>query len=104
MFQEMYMAFKKGRMEKNPLDFWYTGELGFFDFYVIPLAKKLKECGVFGVSCDEYLTYAVNNRAEWEERGQTMVEKYREWAEATDRGDKMSLLKRENSIVIGAAA
>jgi hypothetical protein len=26
-----------------------SGEIGFFDFYVIPLAKKLKECGVFGV-------------------------------------------------------
>lgn len=39
-----------------------TGELGFFDNYVIPLAKKLKECGVFGVSSDEYLNYALENR------------------------------------------
>jgi hypothetical protein len=28
----------------------YDGEIGFFDFYIIPLARKLKECGVFGVS------------------------------------------------------
>jgi hypothetical protein len=28
-------------------------EIGFFDFYIIPLAKKLKDCGVFGVSSDE---------------------------------------------------
>ena len=46
-------AFKEGRMEKDPSEFWYKGEIGFFDFYIIPLAKKLKECGVFGVSCDE---------------------------------------------------
>jgi len=32
---------------------WYRGEIGFFDFYIVPLAKKLKECGVFGVSSGE---------------------------------------------------
>jgi len=46
---------------------------------VIPLAKKLKDCGVFGVSSDEYLQYAVKNRNEWEAKGadivQGMVEK-----------------------------
>jgi hypothetical protein len=41
---------------------WYEGELGFFDFYIIPLAKKLKDCGVFGVSSGEYLGYAMTNR------------------------------------------
>ena len=52
---------------------WYKGELGFFDFYIIPLAKKLKKCGVFGVSSDEYLNYAMSNRQEWEARGQEVV-------------------------------
>jgi hypothetical protein len=81
----------------------YHGEIGFFDNYIvslfmtvgicgmqqfpplmhqspvddfvlqIPLAKKLKDCGVFGVSSDEYLNYAVQNRAEWEERGEEIV-------------------------------
>lgn len=59
----------------------YRGEIGFFDFYIIPLAKKLKECGVFGVSSDEYLHFAEANRREWEEKGETvvkeLVEKYR---------------------------
>jgi hypothetical protein len=40
---------------------------------VIPLAKKLKECGVFGVASDEYLTYALENRREWETRGKAIV-------------------------------
>jgi len=48
--------------------------LGFFDFYIIPLAKKLKDCGVFGVSSDEYLNYAVKNREEWEVKGKEIVE------------------------------
>lgn len=32
-FQEMYDAYKAGRSEKDPSEFWYQGELGFFDFY-----------------------------------------------------------------------
>ncbi len=52
---------------------WYKGEIGFFDFYIIPLAKKLRECGVFGVSSDEYLNYAEKNRQEWEARGMEVV-------------------------------
>jgi 3'5'-cyclic nucleotide phosphodiesterase len=74
LFQELYLAFKEGRMMgADPATFWYKGELGFFDNYIIPLAKKLKECNVFGVSSDEYLNYAVMNRAEWEERGMEIV-------------------------------
>ena len=39
----------------------------------IPLAKKLRECGVFGVSCDEFLDYATDNRTEWEAKGAELV-------------------------------
>ena len=77
-FQECYQAYKDGRSDKDPADGWYEGELGFFDFYVIPLAKRLKECDVFGVSSDEYLNYAVSNRDEWSRRGKAMVESYME--------------------------
>jgi len=59
---ECYAAYKSGRAENDPSITWYQGELGFFDFYIIPLAKKLKECGVFGVSSGEYLDYAMRNR------------------------------------------
>ena len=60
-------------MGKDPSEFWYQGEISFFENYIIPLAKKLKECGVFGVSSDEYLNYAENNCAEWKERGQDIL-------------------------------
>ena len=108
LFEEMYVAFLKGRLEKDPSEFWYKGEFGrcrsqiagpqdvlisqayldpamislaskqlnsegFFDFYIIPLTRKLKECGVFGVSSDEYLNYALKNREEWELRGEEVV-------------------------------
>lgn len=69
----MYKAYIEGRAEKDPSEGWYKGELGFLDFYVIPLARKLKECGVFGVSSDEYLQYALANRSEWERKGCEVV-------------------------------
>ena len=72
-FRECYAAYKAGRAENDPSLGWYKGEMGFFDFYIIPLAKKLKECGVFGKSSDEYLNYALQNRKEWESRGQEVV-------------------------------
>ena len=73
LFREMMEAYKADRVDVDPVLFWYKGELTFFDHYVIPLAKKLKECNVFGVSSDECLNYALRNRAEWEARGEEMV-------------------------------
>jgi hypothetical protein len=77
LFMEMYKAYQAGRIEIDPSVGWYEGELGFFDFYIIPLAKKLSECGVFGVSSDEYLSYAEQNRQEWEQKGKSIVEDYK---------------------------
>lgn len=74
LFEEMYQAYTEGRSTTNPSNTWYQGELQFFDFYIIPLAKKLKDCGVFGVSSDEYLSFALKNRAEWESKGRAVVE------------------------------
>jgi hypothetical protein len=76
LFHELYRTYKEGRSEKDPSKFWFEGELGFFDFYIIPLASKLKTCGVFGVSSDEYFNYAKNNRNEWERTGKKAIEGY----------------------------
>jgi 3'5'-cyclic nucleotide phosphodiesterase len=73
LLEEMYEAYRCGRTAKNPLEGWYEGELWFFDNYVIPLARKLRECNVFGVACDEFLDYANDNRLEWEAKGQSIV-------------------------------
>eukprot|EP00980_Cylindrotheca_fusiformis_P017886 scaffold5679_cov58-Cylindrotheca_fusiformis.AAC.4 len=75
-FLECYRAYKEGRAGSDPSENWYKGEIGFFDFYVIPLAKKLESCGVFGVSSDECLNYAKANRDEWVREGQAMVQQY----------------------------
>jgi hypothetical protein len=70
----MYSAYKTGRTSKDPALGWYNGELGFFDNYIIPLAKKLKDCGVFGVSSNEYVNYALENRREWAAKGEEAVD------------------------------
>jgi hypothetical protein len=79
-YLECYDAFVKGRSSLDPTDTWYQGELDFYDYYIIPLAKKLKECGVFGVSSTEYLQYAMSNRSEWQSRGKEIVTEMKERA------------------------
>jgi hypothetical protein len=73
LLEEMYNAYKRGRLANDPSENWYQSELSFFDNYVIPLAKRLEDCGVFGVSSDEYLNYATQNRREWAARGEAVV-------------------------------
>jgi hypothetical protein len=85
LFEETYSAFLSGRGDKDPSDGWYKGELWFFDNYVIPLARRLKECGVFGAASDECLNYAMSNRREWEAKGETIVALY--VAKVKGRGD-----------------
>lgn len=87
LYEELYNAYREGRIDSDPTDNWYKGEIGFLDFYVIPLAKKLKECGVFGVSSDEYLSYAQQNREEWVKKGHAITAEMRQQMD-TDKARK----------------
>jgi len=104
LFEELYKAYTEGRSDKNPAQTWYQGEIGFFDFYIIPLAKKLKDCGVFGVSSDEYLNYAIQNRKEWELHGETvvsgMVETIRMKTSRNHRKPVMDAIAQSSSVSI----
>jgi len=73
LFQELSKAYREGRGATDPKEKWYENEIGFFDFYIIPLAKKLRECGVFGTAEREYLDYALENRRRWEEEGREIA-------------------------------
>ncbi|KAG7350476.1 adenylate/guanylate cyclase with GAF and PAS/PAC sensor domain [Nitzschia inconspicua] len=74
LFHEMHEAYQTGRVAVDPSTNWYIGELGFFDYYLIPLAMKLKECGVFGASGYEYISYVLKNKKEWERKGRQVVQ------------------------------
>lgn len=72
LFLEMYTAHRDGR-GPNPAEIWYTGEISFFDNFVIPLATKVKDCEVFGKGREEFLVKAEQNRSKWFEQGKETV-------------------------------
>jgi hypothetical protein len=76
LFKELYRSYTEGHSDKDPSEGWYEGEMGFFDYYILPLAKKLSDCGVFGVASHEYLNYAEQNRREWEAKGKSVVAEF----------------------------
>eukprot|EP00980_Cylindrotheca_fusiformis_P022361 scaffold9240_cov126-Cylindrotheca_fusiformis.AAC.1 len=99
-FMECYSAYMEGRADSDPSTNWYKAEIGFFDFYVIPLARKLQSCGVFGVSSHEYLNYAVANRDEWVREGESLVQQFlskfkEEYAHLTARFDHLVMKLQE---------
>lgn len=73
---------------------------GFFDGYIIPLAIKLRACGVFGCSGDEYLTYAERNRMEWQARGQEVVQEMLQKAERLMPRPVESRMVPETALVV----
>jgi len=95
LFFELCSAYDSGRgPAKDPGEGWYEGELGFFDNYIIPLAMKLEECGVFGVSSDECLNYALENRKEWETRGRDLVKSMKQRYMDLKEGKRNGIIER----------
>jgi hypothetical protein len=72
-YQEALEAFKSGRTESLPTNSWHQAELSLFDDHVIPLAERLKKCGVFGDASDECLHFALENRARLALEGKQIV-------------------------------
>ena len=80
LYCEVYRAYSEGRQQPNPSEYWYQAELNFFESYILPLAHNLRECGVFGVSSDEYYQYAVRNQREWAAQGRHLIQEFHETA------------------------
>ena len=78
LFQEMCEAYRSGRQngQKDPADFWFQGELHFFDDVVLPLATKLTDCGAFGEDAEEFLLFGKANRRDWDSRGRDVLMDY----------------------------
>lgn len=56
-------------------DVWYQCKFDVYDFYIIIIAKKLKES--FDLSGSEFLQYKRNNRLKWGIRRNTIVAEMR---------------------------
>ena len=80
LFQERHAAFRAGRDDIDPFPGWYEDQLIFYDKFIIPLAEKLNDCGLFGVQYEEGLRYAIENRAEWELKGRQLSLQFRDRA------------------------
>jgi hypothetical protein len=77
-YREIWSAYVSGRTDKDPTLSWYEDQISFFNGYIIPLATKLKECGVFRGTGAEYLDNAINNRDEWIENGKEISAQFNE--------------------------
>jgi hypothetical protein len=76
LFKERYENYRLGHGKSDPAESWFEGEMKFFDTFVIPLAHKLMECGVFGDASEEYLNYAKANRRDWQVKGREVIMDY----------------------------
>jgi hypothetical protein len=73
LYEELYDAFKMARSEIDPSNDWYENQLGFFKLYIIPLAGKMHECGVFGKIGCEWMKNAVSLRDRWIREGEEIT-------------------------------
>jgi class 3 adenylate cyclase len=73
LFFEMCDAYENGRLGTEPSSNWYEQEMQFFNQVVIPLATKLKDCGVFGIAGDNALACAQANRKKLVVKGAVVV-------------------------------
>lgn len=75
LYGEMTVAFQDGRGDRDPSEFWYQGEFGFFDYVVVPLATCMAQHKELGTSGQVMLRHAKKNREEWEREGEAVVMK-----------------------------
>ena len=74
LFLESYKAYQGGRAGgKNPAEGWFESEIGFFKFYVIPLAERVKQSRACGHLGEELYQYACNNVQEWEKKQKEII-------------------------------
>mmetsp|Transcript_18804 Transcript_18804/g.32339 ORF Transcript_18804/g.32339 Transcript_18804/m.32339 type:complete len:366 (-) Transcript_18804:1588-2685(-) len=73
LYEELYVAYKSGRSSNDPSNDWYENQLGFYRLYVIPLAEKMKKCGVFGEHGGEWVKNAISIRDRWCREGEEVT-------------------------------
>ena len=56
----------------HPKENWYDSQIGFFSFYIIPLAERLDACGAFSED-DKFAPLAVQNMEQWKEFGREIT-------------------------------
>jgi hypothetical protein len=88
LFHESDKAWEDGRAETDPRGGWEKGEIGFFKFYILPLADRVKHSSAFGALGSELHACAQSNMLEWEMKGGDVVTELIEAAAEMKRQDK----------------
>lgn len=68
LYHEIWDARQAERGPEVPSN-WYQVQIDFFDFYILDLAKRLDQCGVFGRFGKIFFDNAVENRERWIREG-----------------------------------
>jgi len=65
LYLELRRAFVKKKGE-DPMNGWYDNQTGFLDFYILPLARKLDDAGLFGDTRGNiFVSIVEENRRRW---------------------------------------
>lgn len=73
LFLELRSAHVQGRGD-DPTNGWFTNQIGFLEAYLLPLARKLDDTGVFGDSQGGMFASIVeNNKDQWTREGMALT-------------------------------
>ncbi|GAX18681.1 cAMP-specific phosphodiesterase 4 [Fistulifera solaris] len=74
LYLELQRALLMGR-GTDPKPNWFQNQIGFLEFYLLPLANKLDETGVFGGFVGkQFATTVLANRDRWVKKGQKVTD------------------------------
>ncbi|KAL7466151.1 hypothetical protein ACHAXS_009586 [Conticribra weissflogii] len=87
LYEELFDAYKRKRSDSDPAKGWYENQLFFYKIYVLPLAEKMKTCGVFGELGGAFYRNAISIRDRWEREGEEITKEMIASVERRYRGD-----------------
>lgn len=74
----LYLELRKAFIEERGIDpetRWYENQIGFLESYLLPLARRLEDTGVFGDELGQLFATTVEaNRDQWIQEGQDVTE------------------------------
>lgn len=74
----LYLELRKAYIEERGIDpetRWYENQIGFLESYLLPLARRLEDTGVFGDELGQlFATIVEANRDQWIQEGQDVTE------------------------------
>lgn len=74
LYMELRRAYVTKRSTADPRNRWYENQIGFLESYLLPLAERLEETGVFGEVGMNFIEIVKNNRDQWLTEGLSVTD------------------------------